>query len=116
MKKKRTIILQDSKLRKARSELRILLRLAKESRSSELHSRFISTKDPKLRSEIMKEISTLDRAYIHSTLGCRLCGATEPDLTYNPGDEAWYCGKCYSFNQSYYKLHPEEADWERLYP
>lgn len=116
MKKKKTIILQNPRLRKARLELRILLQLAKEARSSDLHQCFMSTKDPKLRSEILKKIKALERAYNHSTLGCRLCGELGLDLTHNPGDDSWYCEKCYKLNQNYYKPHPEEANWKKLYP
>ena len=118
MKKKRTIRLKDPRLRKARTELRTLLRLVWEKQTSELHEIFMNTDDEKTMYEIEKKIKALDHSYLHGPHGCRLCGRRDLDLTYNPRDSTWYCESCYEFNQSYYKKHPhpEEPDWRKLYP
>ncbi|KKN58651.1 hypothetical protein LCGC14_0550180 [marine sediment metagenome] len=112
MKKKRTIRLKDTRLRRVRTNLRTLLRLMWQSQRRKLHKIFMDTNDKK----ILEEISSLDHSYLHGPNGCRLCGGREFDLTYNPGDDTWYCERCYKFNQNYYKKHPEEADWRELYP
>ncbi len=127
MKKKRTIKLKDPRLRKARTELRTLLRLVWEKKTLELHDQIDAIYDdksldyearkPKIR-QIKEKIKALDFAYKRAPHGCCVCGRREPDLTYNPCDSTWYCEDCYEFNQSYYKRnpHPYEPDWRRLYP
>ncbi len=125
MKKKKTITLKDTRLRKVRTELRSLLILAKEGRISELYDQIeaigqdrsldLETKIRR-KNRVRQIISSLEFAFNHSTLRCCLCGGVDLDLTYNPGDDLWYCEKCYMFNQSYYKQHPNEADWKKLYP
>lgn len=125
MKKKKTITLKDTRLRKARTELRSLLILAKEERISEFYDQIEAIElDSSLdlgtkicrNNRVRQIISSLQVAFNHSTLRCRLCKGVDLDLTYNPGDDLWYCEECYTFNQSYYKRHPNEADWKKLYP
>ena len=125
MKKKRTIRLKDPRLRKVRTELRTLLSLMWQKQKKILNDQinevyndkslaYLSKK--KEVNQILEKIIALDRTYLHGLHGCRLCGRREPDLTYNPGDNMWYCDSCYEFNQDYYKRHPEEANWRKLYP
>lgn len=127
MKKKRTIRLKDPQLRKARTELRTLLRLVWQNQRGELYDQIeairhndsldLNIKIQK-KDQIREKIRVLDHVYLHGPHGCRLCGRRDLDLTYNPRDSTWYCESCYEFNQSYYKKHPhpEEPDWRKLYP
>ena len=107
MNKRRTISLRDPRLRKARTELRTLLRLVWQEQKSELHEIFMNTNDEKIMNEIEEKIKVLDHAYLHGPHGCRLCGRQDLDLTYNPVFDTWYCESCYEFNR---KGH------ENLYP
>ena len=127
MKKKRTIKLKDPRLRKARTELRTLLRLVWQKQRRSLYDKIkeirrdksldYESKKPKIRL-IKEKIKSLDYAYKRAPHGCCVCSRREPDLTYNPCDSSWYCESCYEFNQSYYKRnpHPYEHDWRKLYP
>lgn len=96
MKRKKTITLNDSRLRKARTELRSLLILAKEKKISELFNQIEAIgldKSLDLETKIRRKnrvrqiISSLNFAFNHSTLRCRLCKGVDLDLTYNPGDD-----------------------------
>jgi len=125
MKKKRFIRLKDPRLIRARAELRTLLSLVWDKQVSELYDQIKAIDHDSsldLRSKIRKQdqvrekITALKSIYHQSSIGCRTCGNRDRDLTYVPALDTWYCEPCYEFNQDYYKRHPEEADWRKLYP
>lgn len=125
MNKKRIIKLKTPRLRRARTELRTLLRLAFQRRVFKLYDKIEAIEqNSKLalkakeyqEKHIQEEIKALKYSYNHSALKCRVCGHQDLDLIHNPIDDLRYCGICYEFNQSYYRQHPEEADWRESYP
>ena len=125
MKKKRFIRLKDPRLIKARTELRTLLALVWDKQVSELYDQIKLIRNDDLldlktkiyrKDKIRKKIAALKSIYHQSPIGCRVCGHRDRDLTYVPALDTWYCEPCYTFNQDYYKRHPEEADWKVLYP
>lgn len=107
-KEKRLIALKDPRLRKIRTQLRNLLRQAFEDHSSRLDELIEKIRyDESLEYEVKKrriqqiyqEGEELKRAFLHSVVGCRLCGKTELDLIYNPVLNTWFCEGCYEFNR-----------------
>ena len=107
-KEKRLITLKNPQLRKVRTELRNLLRQAVEDHSSRLHEQINKIRyDKSLEYEVKKKkiqqiyqkSEELKRAFLHSVVGCRLCGKTELDLIFNPVLNTWYCEGCYEFNR-----------------
>jgi hypothetical protein len=125
MERKRIIRLRDLQLKRVRTELRRLFRLAKEKEVMDLYNQIesishdvlldLDTKDRK-KNQVREKIKALNFTYSHSPLACCVCGRSDLDLIHNPKNHFWYCEKCYYFNQKYYKEHPGEANWEELYP
>ncbi len=99
IKKKRLIALKNPRLRKIRTELRNLLKKA----FNDHYSRYFKQEDAirndsslsydekkKKCTEIENRSEKFYIAFIHSLIGCRLCGKTDLDLVYNPILDTWY--------------------------
>jgi len=87
MKKERAIIIKDPRLRKARNELRTLLKLWKSNITSALHTKIFtyieSGNDTKAR-EFHGKISNLDLMEQNSIILCPSCGRRDQDMGYVP--------------------------------
>jgi rubredoxin len=53
--------------------------------------------------EVSRKIDALWSAVDKSICKCPVCGTETSDMTFNPYDMTWYCPKCYSKNQTFYK-------------
>ncbi|NVM19193.1 MAG: hypothetical protein HWN80_15880 [Candidatus Lokiarchaeota archaeon] len=123
-KKKRIIRVRDSQLRRFRTAMRELLKIAYNSEWQSMHDQIdsinINDFDLKIKNEdkIHRQIEELERARFRAPIGCRVCGRQDLDLVFNPCSIQWYCEGCYSFNQESYKKnpHPEGIDWRKIYP
>jgi len=108
VKKKRFFVLKNPQLRKIRTELRKLLKQAFSERYLGYFEQMdVIQNDSRLNydekeskcNEIYQESQKLNLAYLHSIIGCRVCGKADVDLIYNPVLNTWYCERCYNFNQ-----------------
>lgn len=105
VKKKRTISIKDSKLRKIRNSLREII-----SKASVSYERELIQKKSNLSIETDKEeLKTLagKRDEIHSALNksiciCPVCKSRTSDMTFNPYLKAWFCVECYEKNRQFY--------------
>ena len=107
MKKERAIIIKDPRLRKARNELRTLLKLWKEDKANYLRieaSKY-SKKGDKQRSRIIrKKISELNLLLKLSICACLHCGHSDKDMIFVPEMRQWLCIECNSERVYYEKL------------
>lgn len=107
MKKERTIIIRDSKLRKIRNNLRMILILESVARRKVISARrrkIRFDKNGSLRSLTTKEkekicrLSLEGRKYLfsmrESICFCELCHSTDRDMSYLPRFKQWYCVNC----------------------
>jgi len=105
MKSKRTISIQDPYLRKARNNIRELIKTACAVAQSKIHD-----EDDILREsdeyydneEIQRKAKNLNDQYWEierplraSILLCPACFQSDKDMTYNPVRKEWYCVDCY---------------------
>lgn len=105
LKKKKTIIVQNSHLRKIRNNLRNIIISASSVEKSRIHN-----KEEKLRKKknfyenetLQKEDKDLNDQYWAietplraSILLCPVCFKSDKDMTYNPVRKTWYCTDCY---------------------
>lgn len=108
MKKKRTIIIKDPRLRKIRNNLRSLIleaiksiqhRLLDEIEVIENTNGYFNFDNADLI-ERNKELGTqkqlLDRQVNASIIFCPVCFKSDRDMTYNPVRETWFCTECYT--------------------
>ena len=107
MKKAKTIVIKNPRLRKARDNLRKILILECVAREKEILSRkreLQLDEDGNVRTltsgeeeEVIK-LSLKLRKYIfsmrNSILFCQLCHSTKKDMSYNPRENQWYCVDC----------------------
>ncbi|MHA2195171.1 MAG: hypothetical protein ACXABO_06200 [Promethearchaeota archaeon] len=128
MRKKKTIIIKNPKLRKVRNNLRNLFLGWGSKQLDDL----FNTRDKIERNEkgIMKKfselnedekekiddttlrISRLRKIRDASICKCTVCGTSDKDMTYNPVKKEWFCVDCYKLNQDFYK----DTDEAYLYP
>ncbi len=107
MKRARTIIIKDPKLRKIRDNLRKILILECVARQEKIVSRkreLQLDEDGNVRALASKEeeevieLSLELRGYIfslrNSILFCQLCHSTNKDMSYNLKENQWYCIDC----------------------
>ena len=107
MKRARTIIIRDPKLRKIRDNLRKILILESVARVKELSDRRREIRFDKngefrsLTAEEGKEVNRLFREYSNystyrknSICFCELCLSTDKDMSYIPRFRRWFCVDC----------------------
>ena len=107
MKRARTIIIRDPKLRKIRNNLRKILLLESVARIKELSARereISLDKDGKLRSLTTEELREASRLFRESSnystyrknsiCFCELCLSTDKDMSYVPRFRRWFCVDC----------------------
>ena len=128
MKKKRTVAINNPKVRKIRDNLRALLIEWKISQWDQLndeyikihvgqngrsrHSKDYTYEEESKVTEIQRKMKILDDSLRGSICECVACGASYKDMTYNPVEKQWFCVDCYKTNQDYYK----DTDEAYLYP
>ena len=129
MKKKRSIIIKSSSLRKIRNDLRRILVLESNKRRGEVINRRIAIQQDSsgnLRDlsdeERMKLIKLCTRSnHLSETLTnsicvCEKCHAVDKDMAYNPTVKRWFCVDCFNaLKDIYYQEKPlmqEEEDWD----
>ena len=108
MKKKRTIVIKDSFLRRIRNNLRSLLIQAcgdKQRKLQEEEEKIKQIPDyyKKHPSDLINQVKLLNNQYWKierslraSILLCPACFQTDKDMTYNPARKEWYCTECYT--------------------
>lgn len=128
MKKKRTIIIKNPKLRKIRDNFRSLwiewgqkmwFELNEEYKEIHYdknkrprHPNDYSNEERQLVGHIKSKMREIDNYVDNSICKCIVCGKGDRDMTYNPIDKEWYCTKCYQENKEFYKDTKESF----LYP
>ena len=116
MKKKRSIIVKDEKLRKCRENLRVLFLKAiqdqwfklNEERNSILKDingnfREISLEQKKLAKDYKNKMDHIQDILNHTICKCPVCGDYKKDMIYIPLAHRWFCIDCYNLNHDYYK-------------
>ncbi len=114
MKRKKTIVIKNPRLRKFRNNLRLVLLKAvsdKKGSISEELERLKHKLDGKPRDYIdMEEIqflnekrNELDRLKRDSICKCASCSVADKNMTFSPYFKAWYCVDCYKMNRSFYR-------------
>ena len=108
MKKQKTIAIKNTRLRKVRNNLRIILIKAVSEQSKLILKKCRNKKPseiPKILRERQELWSTLDR----SICICPVCNKKDQDMTYFPPHGTWYCVCCFN------RFHIEwEIDVENL--
>ena len=107
MKKARTIIIRNPKLRKIRNNLRKILILENVARGEKISARereISLDKDGKLRSlttgelreasRLFRESSKYSTSLRDSICFCELCLSTDKDMSYIPRFRRWFCVDC----------------------
>jgi len=110
MKKERAIIIKDPHLRKARNELRILLKLwvTDKINSLRVEASMYSERDDTQKSiEVQKKISKLNLMEGLSICSCIHCGHSDKDMIFVPEMKQWLCIECNSERVHYEKLRNE---------
>ena len=90
MKKEKTIIIKDSRLRRIRDAFRIILRLWVSDVYKVIQN---ENKDTLL---IRQKLSDLRSVLEKSICYCRLCGRGDQDMAYIPSMTQWICVECNS--------------------
>lgn len=127
MKRKHTIRVKDSKLRRIRDQFRVLLLEVLKAKSIKISNRTIElqksegfwnekSSDYKTLNRKAQELSSqkndLDYAFHNSIVFCPVCRKINKDMTYNPVSRVWFCVECYKFNQ----MFETEQGRPELYP
>lgn len=104
MKKKRTIIIKNQRLRNIRKSFRDLIFYAKHEEVKKIHEekRIIINQDPNSKNEILNkkykelsdERSKLESAWKKSICVCPVCRSMEKDMSYIPQKKEWFCVDC----------------------
>lgn len=105
VKKKRTIMIKNPRLRKVRDSLREII-----SKASEYYEGELIQEKANLSIETDKEkikILASKRDQIHTALNnsiciCPVCKSHTSDMTFNPYLKAWFCIDCYEKNRDFY--------------
>lgn len=118
MKKKRSIVIKDPKLRRIRNNLRKILigtvqgrridltsGIDAISRDSEGQLRMNLTPSERAEFKRLKDIrSQINELTDKSICYCTACKQINKDMTYNPTLEKWYCVECFEeFRDHYYQ-------------
>ena len=107
MKKERAIIIKDPRLRKARNELRTLLKLwVSDTRRALMDeaSKYSEKGDDLKSREIQTKILKLNLMESLSICSCLHCGHSDKDMIYIPEMRQWLCVECNSERVYYEKL------------
>ena len=129
MKKKKSIVIKNSSLRKIRNNFRRILILESNKRGSEIVDRYIaiehdskgnlrdlSTKEERKVIDLCARSGYLSDKLRDSICVCASCHAADKDMTYNPTIKRWYCVDCFNeFRDTYFHEKPlmvEEEDWD----
>ena len=91
MKKKKTIIVQGSHLRRIRNNLRSVL------------ISFAVDKKNEISSNYQRKKYKVSEILIRSICMCPSCSRSNQNMTFNSGLKEWYCTECYKLIQDYYK-------------
>jgi len=129
MKKKKTIVIKNSSLRKIRNFLRRILILESNKRSGEVIDRRIAIEQDS--SGNLRDLSTeeqrkvidlcafsghLSKKLRDSICFCGSCHTVDKDMVYNTTIKRWYCVDCFNeFRDTYFNEKPlmmEEEDWD----
>jgi len=107
MKREKTIVIRDPKLRKIRHNLRMILILESGAREKEItdqEKEILFDKDGKVQSLTIKEeeeaikLALEYRKYLFSMRDsicfCQLCHSTDKDMSYVPKFKRWFCVDC----------------------
>ncbi|KKK44897.1 hypothetical protein LCGC14_0668860 [marine sediment metagenome] len=95
MKKERTIIIRDPKLKKIRNGLRTILGLWRSDIAcSLLDQASQNTMDKERSRDIQKKISELNLQYQLSICVCLHCGHSDKDMIFVPEWKQWLCIEC----------------------
>lgn len=107
MKKKRTIILKNARLRKIRDNLRLLIIKASGEAKNRINNKIEKIKNTPGYYEgdslkLLNKVKYLkdkwweiERPLRASILLCPACFQSDKDMTYNPVLKTWYCAECY---------------------
>ncbi|MHA1317943.1 MAG: hypothetical protein ACTSO4_17330 [Promethearchaeota archaeon] len=126
MKKKRTIAIENPKLRKIRDNFRdlwikwsqdvrsnIRKSIHKINRNADGMPKALDEMTPKEQEtfrKLRKKINEIRNVTRESICMCTLCGKGDRDMTFNPVDQEWYCTQCYEQNKEFFK-DTDKADW-----
>lgn len=114
--KKRTISVEDPKLRRIRDRFRVLLLKVGHAKIIEILNRkgelqksegFWDEKSSNFKrlhketQELSSQEDNLRYAINNSIIFCPVCRTINKDMTYNPVSKRWYCVECYTFNQEF---------------
>ncbi|KKL09197.1 hypothetical protein LCGC14_2568270 [marine sediment metagenome] len=107
MKRARTIIIRDPKLRKIRDNLRKILILESVARVKELSDRrreirfdkngefrSLTTGEQREANRLFREYSKYSTSRKDSICFCELCLSTDKDMSYIPRFKRWFCVDC----------------------
>ena len=107
LKKKRSVIIRNSRLRRIRNNTREVILPACNAEQSRLQARRWKIKThPKYFTEDSSELSdqvkelndqfwAIERPLRASIIQCPTCFQTDKDIIYNPVRKEWYCVECY---------------------
>lgn len=129
MKKKRTIVIKDSLLRKIRNNFRHTLILESSKRRGEVVDRRIaiehdsngnlrdlSTEEQRKVIDLCALSGHLSQKLTDSICFCGSCHAIDKDMTYNPTLKRWYCVDCFNeLRDMYFSEKPlmvQEDGWD----
>jgi len=108
MKKQKTIVIKNTRLQKARNNLRIILIKAVSEQSSLILKKCRNKKGNEI-GEILRESQNLWHILRRSICICPVCNKKDQDMTYFPPHGTWYCVCCFD------RFHIEwEIDIENL--
>jgi len=128
MKKKRTISINDAKLRKVRDNLRLVLFKAvsvewrmyfdeRHKLSTDLNGniRNLSESKKPRAVELTKRMNEIDMLMEKSIIQCPACKMIDKDMTFNPELKQWYCTQCYrEMGELYYLWQRKEGRAKKL--
>lgn len=123
MKKKRTISINDPKLRKIRDNLRVLLSKAASTEwrkyfdeRHKLHMdlngnyRNLSNSKKPRAAELTKKMREIHKFEEISIIQCPVCKRIDQSMTFNPELKQWFCTKCYKdMGELYYEWQRKEG-------
>lgn len=96
MKRQRTIIIKNPRLRKIRDELRALLNCWLDEKIRTLQDTFWNFSKKGDSDDIRREIENLQLLRLKSIIYCPFCGGLDKDMIYMPHINQWICIDCNS--------------------